>query len=449
LEPTLVVVGLNHRTAPLAMRERFWLAENRRYEVLRQLHSAEGIEEVAVLCTRCRTEFLVWASEPTLAANSLLEFLSSYGLRLSEWQHFYRLLDIAALSHIFGVASGLDSLFLGEPQIAAQVDAAWQQALVVGTTGPFLNSVFARSLEISRKIRSETGIGNLAISIPTAALKLARQIFGTLDNRRVLLLGTDEMCELSVRHIIAHGAGSVVVIDQSQARAAELAEKLGGTSATFAERWRCMLKADIVITATGCPHVVLTHDEAERIARERNRVALVIMDIGMPRDVDPDVRRVDGIMLYDLEGLERAIQQRTEDRKAASEEAERIVEAEAHAFWSTLPSQTSVPTIVALRNRLDEICRQELESFIKERGPFNREQDQLLHAVTAKLMQKIAGSLARELKDLPEKEEQEQMTRAVTRLFHLESPQQALAGTRSKQENEDERRKQTAVAINY
>jgi glutamyl-tRNA reductase len=449
LEPTLVVVGLNHRTAPLAMRERFWLAENRRYEVLRQLHSAEGIEEVAVLCTRCRTEFLVWASEPTLAANSLLEFLSSYGLRLSEWQHFYRLLDIAALSHIFGVASGLDSLFLGEPQIAAQVDAAWQQALVVGTTGPFLNSVFARSLEISRKIRSETGIGNLAISIPTAALKLARQIFGTLDNRRVLLLGTDEMCELSVRHIIAHGAGSVVVIDQSQARAAELAEKLGGTSATFAERWRCMLKADIVIAATGCPHVVLTHDEAERIARERNRVALVIMDIGMPRDVDPDVRRVDGIMLYDLEGLERAIQQRTEDRKAASEEAERIVEAEAHAFWSTLPSQTSVPTIVALRNRLDEICRQELESFIRERGPFNREQDQLLHAVTAKLMQKIAGSLARELKDLPEKEEQEQMTRAVTRLFHLESPQQALAGTRSKQENEDERRKQTAVAINY
>ena len=154
-------------------------------------------------------------------------------------------------------------------------------------------------------------------------------------------------------------------------------------------------------------------------------------------------------MLYDLEGLERAIQQRTEDRKAASEEAERIVEAEAHAFWSTLQSQTSVPTIVALRNRLDEICRQELESFIRERGPFNREQDQLLHAVTARLMQKIAGSLARELKDLPEKEEQEQMTRAVTRLFHLESPQQALAGTRSKQGNEDERRKQTAVAINY
>ena len=431
------------------MRERFWLGEKQRYEVLRQLSGAEGIEEVVVLCTRCRTEFLVWASEPTLAANSLLQFLSSYGLKLTEWQHFYRLLDIPALSHIFRVASGLDSLFLGEPQVAAQVDAAWQQALTVGTSGPFLNSVLAKSLELSREIRGETAIGKLGISVPTAALQLARQIFGTLDDRRVLLLGTDEMCELSVRHIIAHGAGSVVVIDQSPARAEELAKKLGGTSATIADRWNCMLKADIVIAATGCPHVVLTHDEAERIAKERNRVALVIMDIGMPRDVDPDVRRVDGIMLYDLEGLERAIQQRTEDRRAASEEAERIVEAEAQSFWSTLPSQTSVPTIVALRNRLDQICRQELESFSAERGPFSREQDQLLHAVTAKLMRKIAGSLARELKDLPEKEEQEQMTRAVTRLFHLESPQQALAGTKSKQENGDKRRKQTAMAINY
>src|SRR5215471_15556920 len=172
-----MVVGMNHRTAPLAMRERFWLAEKRRYEVLRQLSSAEGIEEVVVLCTRCHTEFLVWASEPTLAANSLLQFLSSHGLKLTEWQHFYRLLDNAALSHIFGVASGLDSLFLGEPQIAAQVEGAWQQARTLGSTGPFLNAALAKALDVSKKIRSETGIGKLAISIPTAALQLSREIF--------------------------------------------------------------------------------------------------------------------------------------------------------------------------------------------------------------------------------------------------------------------------------
>ncbi len=447
MEPTLMVIGLNHRTAPLAMRERFWISESRRYEVLRQLKDAEGIEEVAILCTRCRMEFLVWANEPTLAANSIRHFLSSdCGLRLTEWQHFYRLLDEAAILHLFRVPSGLDSLFLGEPQIAAQVESAWKLARNVGSSGTFLNAALAKALEVSQRVRRETPIGKLALSIPAAALELARQIFGTLENRRVLLLGTDEMCELSVRNMMKHGVGSVVVIDQSPSRAQELAKTLGGTSASLADRWSCMVRADIVISATGCPHIVLSREEAERIANERNRVALVILDIGLPRDVDPDVRRVDGIMLYDLEGLERTIQQKTEERIAASEEAEKIVAAEAQAFRSHLQAQSAVPTIVALRQRLEEICRQELDSFIEERGPFTREHDQSLHAITAQVIQKIASSLARELRDLPEKEEQEQMTKAVARLFHLETPQPALAGAKSGKKDD---KKRTAVAINY
>ena len=449
MEPTLMVIGLNHRTAPLATRERFWIGENRRYEVLRQLKTAEGIEEVIVLCTRLRTEFLLWASEPTLAANSILQFLGSeYGLKLTEWQHFYRLLDEAALTHIFRVPSGLDSLFLGEPQVVAQVETAWKQARTVAASGPFLNSMLEMAMEVSRKVRSETAIGKLAVSIPSAALELSRQTFGSLDGRKVLLLGTDEMCEESVRFMMGHGAASVVVIDQTPARASELAEKLGGTTATIADRWKCMLNADIVISATGCPHVVLTREEAERIAEERNRVALVVIDIGMPRDVDPDVRGVDGIMLYDLEGLEHTTHQKTEERFAASADGERIVAAEAHAFRGKLQARSVVPTVVALRQRLDELCRQELESFIEERGPFTREQDQALHAITAQIIQKIAASLARELKELPEKEEQEKMTAAVTRLFHLGSPREALAGTKFER-GKHEGRKESAIAINY
>ena len=256
------------------------------------------------------------------------------------------------------------------------------------------------------------------------------------------------MSELSARHMVENGARSVVVIDQSSTRAREMAEKLGGTAATLADRWKCMLRADIVISATGCPHVVLTREEAERIAIERNRVALVIMDIGMPRDVDPEVRRVDGILLYDLEGLERAVKNNAADRAAAAAEAEKIVAAEAQAFRGRLQAEAVVPTIVALRQRLDQICRQELESFIEERGPFTREQDQSLHAITAQVIQKIASSLARELKEVPEKEEQEQMTAAVTRLFHLDSPKAALAGTKSEKEN-NERSKQPAIAANF
>ncbi len=444
-----MVIGLNHRTAPLAMRERFWVGENRRYEVLRQLKSAEGIEEVVVLSTCRRTEFLLWASEPTLAANSLLQFLGSeYGLKLSEWQHFYRLLDETALVHVFRVVSGLDSLVLGESQIVPLFKAAWEQARAVGAAGRFLNSTLEMALSVCEKVRRETSAEHIAVSVPDAAFELARQIFGYLDGRKVLLLGADETSELSARKMMEGGAGSVVVIDQLPARAREVAERLGGTAATLADRWTCMLRADIVISSTGCPHVILTREEAERIADERNRVALVIMDIGMPRDVDPEVRRVDGILLCDLEGLERAVKNDSAEGVAAAAAAEKIVAAEAQAFRSKLQAESVVPTIVALRHRLEELCRQELESFVEERGPFTREQDQLVHAITTHVIQKIAGSLARELKEFPEKEEREQMTSAVTRLFHLESPNKALAGTRPEKE-QNERNKQSAVAINY
>jgi glutamyl-tRNA reductase len=440
-----MVIGLNHRTAPLAMRERFWIGENRRYEVLRHLKNAEGIEEVLILSTCCRTEFLVWASEPTLAANSLLHFLGvEHGLKLSEWEHFYRLLDEGALTHVFRLTTGLDSLVLGESQIISQVNTAWEQARTVGAAGRFLNAVMEKALDVSRQVRQATAIQN--VSIPAAALDLARHIFGSLTGRRILLLGTAETSEFSARQMIDSGAASVVVIDQSTTRACELAKKLGGTAATLADRWKCMLSADIVISATGCPHVVLSREEAERIAIERNRVPLVIMDIGMPRDVDPDVHRVDGILLYDLDGLERAVRNTAAERTAAAADAEKIVAAEAQAFRGKLQAESVVPTIVALRHRLDEICRQELESFIEERGPFTREQDQSLHAITAQVIQKIASSLARELKELPVKEEQEQMTAAVARLFHLETPERAPAGT-ILEKRKNERSKNQVLAI--
>jgi glutamyl-tRNA reductase len=438
VEPTLMVIGLDHRTAPLAMRERFFIAESRRYEVLRHLSSAEGIEEVAVLSIPCRTEFLIWASEPTLAANSLLHFLGTeHGLKLTEWEHFFRLLDDAALTHVFRVSAGLESLVVGERAIVSQVREGWEKARTVGACGPFLNAVLGKAVELAGVVHIQTGLGKDAVSFSNAAVQSAQQVFGSLEGRRLLLLGTSKTAEASARLMMEEGASPVVVIDQSPQRARELAESLGASAATLAERWQSMLQADIVISATGCPHVVLTRQEAERIAVERNRVALVILDIAMPRDVDPEVRRVDGILLYDLEGLERTIRNTAVVDVAAAEKAEKMVEAEAHAFGNKLQSQGGVPTIVALRHSLEELCRQELDSFIEERGPFTREQDQSLHAITAQVIQKIASSLARELKELPEKEEQERMSAAVMRLFHLDSPNRALAGTildRRKQE---------------
>ena len=429
MEPTLMVVGLNYRTAPVAVREHFWISENRRYEALVQLSRAEGIEEVIVLATCNRTEFWLWANDVTLAVNSMMRLLGAeYGLKLCEWNQFYRLLDEAALLHIFRVASSLDSMVVGEPQIVAQVKEAWKQAQKVGATGRFLDAVLQKALTVSKRVRTETAIGNSAVSIPYAAVELTRQIFGTLQNKKVLLLGAGKMSELSARGLLNHGAASVRVINRTLEHATELASKLGGIAVSFEDRWHHMAEADIIISSTSCPHTILGRDEAEQLVAGRKGRPLVIVDIAMPRDIDSGVRQVKGIFLYDLDDLENVVDHNAAEREAAAAEGQKILEAEAQGFRRKLMAERVVPTIVALRSRLDEICRQELDSFRQENGPFSKDQDEMLNAMMSRMTQRIAGSMARELKELPEKVEQEQMTTALQRLFHLQTPQPALAG---------------------
>ena len=430
MEPTLMVVGLNYRTAPVAVRERFWISESRRCEALLQLSKAEGIEEVIVMATCNRTEFWLLANEVTLAANSVMRLLGAeYGLMLCQWKHFYRLLDEAALLHIFRVASSLDSMVVGEPQIVSQVKQAWQQAQKVGVTGRDLDAVLQKALTVSKRVRSETAIGKAAVSIPYAAVELASQIFGTLENKKVLLLGAGKMSELSARGLLNHGASSIRVISRTLEHAAELATKLGGLAIPFEERWQHMAEADIIISSTSCPHTILSREEAALMVRGRKDKALVIVDIAMPRDIDSEVREVKGVFLYDLDDLENVLDHNAGEREAAAADAQKILQAEAQGFRRRLMAERVVPTIVALRRRLDEICRQELDSFRQENGPFSKDQDEMLTALMSRMTQRIAGSLARELKELPEKVEQEQMAAAVQRLFHLQTPEPATANT--------------------
>ena len=264
-----MVVGLNYRTAPVGGARAFL---DQRGPALPSpgaaCRRAEGIEEVIVLATCNRTEFLLWANDVTLAANSVMRLLGSeYGLKLCEWKHFYRLLDEAALLHIFRVASSLDSMVVGEPQVISQVKQAWQQAQKVGATGRFLDAVMQKALTVSKRVRSETAIGNAAVSIPYAAVELTRQIFGTLENKKVLLLGAGKMSELSARGLLNHGASSVSVINRTLEHAAELATKLGGVAIPFEERWQHMAEADIIISSTSCPHTILSREEAELDSR--------------------------------------------------------------------------------------------------------------------------------------------------------------------------------------
>lgn len=421
MEQTLAVIGLNFRTSPVAVRERFWISPERRSQALVQLVRSEGIEEVVVLATCNRTEFIVWASDVPAAANSVLRFLTQeYQLKLCEWSHFYRLMDDIALTHIFRVTSSLDSMVPGEPEIVGQVKEAWAQAQQAGTTGRFLDAVLQKALTVSKRVRTETAIGSSAVSVPYAAVELSRDVLGDLVGRELLLIGAGRMSERAAHYLMKAGANRVRVMNRTASRGEELAAQLGATSVLCENRMQALKTADIVVSSTSSAHLVLTRGDAEQIAAARKHRPMVMIDVAVPRDIDPAVREVEDIYLFDMDDLESVVKRNSAGRQAAAEAAEKIVQAEVHGFRGKLMAERVVPTIVALRQRLDDLCQQELEVLRKEFGPFTEDQDQALTALTAHITRRIAGSLARELKELPEPAEQDMLTSAVGRLFHLE-----------------------------
>jgi glutamyl-tRNA reductase len=426
LEAQLAVIGVNHKTSSVEVRERFWFTENRLYAALRQLAKAPGFEEIVLLVTCNRTEFIFWTPNFTVSTDALKEYLrSEFGLQEDEWERFYRLQGDEALRHVFRVTASLDSLIVGEPHIVAQVKSAWSKAQMAGTTGRFLDAVFQKALTVSKRVRNSTAIGDAAVSVPYAAVELARQIYGNLAGRKVLILGAGKMGELSARYLIANGASTVLVANRTYEHAVDLAKKLEGKAVSYEERWEHLSAADIVISSTGCPHVILTREDAERISRERGGRTLLMIDIAVPRDIDPAVREVPGILLRNIDELQEAISQNLDGRRAAAAQAEEIVAAEAQGFRRRLAAQRVVPTLVALRGRLEEIRQQELESYQSEFGPLQEAEQRALEVLTTRTIERISDMLGRELREAPEIPEQDRLTAAVRRLFHL--PQGAVA----------------------
>jgi glutamyl-tRNA reductase len=417
VEPTFVVVGLNHRTAAVEVRERFWMSGCRQAQVLSMLSQGEGIEEVVVFSTCSRTEFVVWG-DATLAVNSILRMLTAeYDLKLQEWNSFYRLLDEQALAHAFRVSCGLDSMCIGEDHIARQVTLAWQQARNARCSGRFLDSVLRKALAVRRRVRKETPLGSHFVSAPYAALRLADQIFGSVVAKNIVLLGAGRMGEIATQALLARGAQSVCVINRTDYNAHELVRKASVQApafqaCAFEDRWKHLAKADLVISATASPQFILVADDMKRLAVERKGRKLVLIDLALPRNIDPCVREFEGVLLYDLEDLERSVEPRLGPRPGEAE-AEKIVLAEVQGFRKQLMVGGAAPEVTAIRLRLDEICRQELESFRLEQGPFPKDQDRLIAAVGARITHKIAGSLVRELKPPPETRGSRRMTAAV------------------------------------
>ena len=398
----ILAVGLNHTTAPVEVRERLHIPEAQLPAVLERLGQEETVLERLLLSTCNRVEVYVVTPEPKEAQAAIPALLAEgtqTPLALFQQKLYHHHQD-DAVRHAFRVAASLDSMVLGESQILSQVKTAYQVAQAQAATGPILNTLMTRALGVAKKVRTETGIGESPVSVPSAAIGLAKTIFGELKDRRVLILGAGEMAELAARHLQSEGVEAVLVAHRNFDRAAEVAERLRGRAVRFDQIRDELRQADIVVSSTTAPHYLLHRADVEELIRLRRNRPLFLIDIAVPRDIDPEVNQIDNVYLYDIDDLEGVVAAHREERQREAAQAELLIEREVASFQRWLKSLEVVPTIVTLRRRVEEIREIELEkalSRLQELDPAQQEVVRALaHAITNKILHHPTTELKRQ-----------------------------------------------------
>ena len=384
----ILLIGLNHNTAPVEVRECIAFSADETSEALDALASHPFIEEVALLSTCNRVEIVLITNQKTEAVEATKNFLSRY--KSIEPELFEDSLYIhqgsEAVRHLFRVASSLDSMMVGEPQILGQMKDAYRLATRKKTTGVVLNRLLHRSFSVAKRVRSETGIGDRAVSISYAAIELGRKIFGTLAKKTVLLIGAGEMAELAVEHLIRHQAGNIYVANRTFERGVELAGQFNGEAIRFDEISSALEQVDIVISSTGATDFIIRPDMVKPVMRKRKNRPIFFIDIAVPRDIDPAVNRVSNVYLYDIDDLKSVIHENIEDRNREAIKGERIVDEAVIRFREWYDSLDVVPTIVALRNKMDAIAEKEIKkTFQGMSNPTEADREALLRMKNAML----------------------------------------------------------------
>ncbi len=358
----LLALGVSHKTAPLELRERLALTEGRAVGVLSELTAGEMVGEAAALSTCNRTELYLVVDDPVEAESAALAVLAREAdTRPTELVgHLYSLNAGEAVSHLFRVTAGLDSMILGEAEIQGQVKRAYELALVEGATGPILNRLFRGALAAGGRARAETGISQKGISISSVAVELAQRSLGDLAERRVLVIGAGDTAELVARALAAKGVETVFIATRHYDRAIGLAERFGGHAVRFEELPEQLGAADIVVSATHSPHHIVERDDLEQVMAEREGRPLLVVDIAVPRDIEPDCREVTGVSLHDVDDVQSIVARNTSGREAEARRAQTILDAEQAKFETWHSSLEVVPTVAALRERADEIVRRVL-----------------------------------------------------------------------------------------
>jgi glutamyl-tRNA reductase len=386
----ILVYGMNHASAPLAVREKAAFLPEETAPAAARLAGAAGVEEALILSTCNRTELLV-SAEAGGAEGTLKEFLAAERrvTRPELETHCYLRSGRDAVRHVFRTASSLDSLVVGEAQILGQVKEAYSAALLAGAVGTALEGLMQRCFAVARKVRAETGLGRSPVSVGSVAAGLARGIAGDLDRHTVMILGAGEMARLTARRLIGGGVREVVVANRSFERGDELARQLGGRAIPFARMLEEMERVDIVIASTAAPHHVVRFEDAQGLSRARHGRPLFFIDIAVPRDIDPRIHRIDNIYLYDIDDLQGVVRAGLDGRRQETAAAETIVEREVEAYLAWLNALAVAPTIVDLRRRIHDIGAEELSRLRGRLGPLSPEQESVLGELVTSLINKF------------------------------------------------------------
>ena len=413
------LIGVNHNSAPVEVRERLALPESRIAEACRRLREHPGVEEGFVLSTCNRVELLTNTKNGSV---DLRSFIGHYfELNAADFDpYLYEYREQDAVRHLFRVTSSLDSMVVGEPQILGQVKEAYAVARAVGSVHSHLDSLLTRAFAVAKRVRTETAVGSSAVSVASVAVELAKKIFGSLHGKTVYLVGAGKMCELAARHLLAHGAASIFVANRTYDRAVQLAGKFNGHAILFEQLYDTCDKADIVITSTGAPFAIFRREHGELfLARRKNR-PMFFIDIAVPRDVDPAVNKLDGIFVYDIDDLQQAVSAHVADRKKEAERAEAIVNSEVERFQARLLTLDVVPTIVSLQDHLETIRQAEIDRVRGRLGALTPDQEIAVETLTRGIVNKIMHTPISTLKTAAREAEATTVIEVVRRLFNLQ-----------------------------
>lgn len=391
MERGLVLVGLNHHTAPVEMREQLAFTDGLLEPALRRLMQLEEVAEGAILSTCNRVEVIACGGVAAALATALPGFLArEHGLpEATLTDHLYTHVGREAVRHLFRVAASLDSMVVGEPQILGQLKEQYAVAARAGSSGQILHRCFHRSFSVAKRVRRETGIAEKAVSIASAAVELARGIFDRLDNKGALLLGAGTMGELAARQLGVQGVGSLMVANRTFDRAIDVARSLGGMPVPWERLAHALPLSDLIIGAASGDDFLLRPAAVEEAMRVRRQRPMFLIDLAVPRAFDPALHALDGVYLYDIDDLEGVVADNRGARAREAVKAETIVEAEVEVFWRWFGSLGVVPTIVALREKLEAIRRREVERSLAALGDLDPQQREVIERLSATLVNKI------------------------------------------------------------